>query len=313
MQVSKKVLVTDSVHPLLLQGLEQAGYVCVYEPKISLTDVLPIIDQYHGIVINSKIIVDQVFLDTAVQLEFVARLGSGLEIIDLPYAAAKGVQVHRAPDGNCDAVAEQAIGMLLSLANNLRQADKQVREGVWQREANRGWELQGKTIGIIGFGYTGQAFAKRLAGFGMQVLAYDKYKQNYATDYSHVQEVTMEQIWEQADIVSFHLPLTAETIGLATTAYWQKFAKPVVVINTARGAIIPTSVLLEQLGSGKISGACLDVFENEKPNTYTTEEKEAYQKLWQHPNIIVSPHIAGWTKESKQRLAELLLHRILNQ
>jgi D-3-phosphoglycerate dehydrogenase len=203
--------------------------------------------------------------------------------------------------------------MLLALANNLRQADQQVRQKIWEREANRGWELKGKTIGIIGFGYTGEALAKRLAGFDMKVLVYDKYKKNYATHLPHVEEVEMPSIFEQADIVSFHLPLTPETIGLANKMYWQKFNKKIVVVNTARGAVIPTSDLLAGLDERKILGACLDVFENEKPNRYSEKEKKQYENLFIRPNVILTPHIAGWTKESKQRLAQLLLHRILNQ
>lgn len=309
----QKVLVTDNVHPLLIEGLTKAGYKCDYQPQISLEQVQSIIHQYQGIIINSKIIVDRAFLDAAIQLQFVARLGSGLEIIDLDYAKEKSVQVHRAPDGNCDAVAEQALGMLLALAINLRQADAQVRQKVWEREANRGWELMHKTIGIIGFGYTGEAFAKRLAGFGMKVLAYDKYKTNYATHMPHVQEVDMDIIFEQADIVSFHLPLTSETIGLGSQQYWSQFAKNIIVVNTSRGAVIPTSDLLQVLDTQKVLGACLDVFENEKPNTYTETEEIEYKNLFSRDNVLLTPHIAGWTKESKQRLAQLLLDRILNQ
>lgn len=309
----QKVLVTDGVHPLLIEGLAEAGYSCDYHPQISLKQVQSIVHQYQGIIINSKIIVDSTFLDAATQLQFVARLGSGLEIIDLDYAKAKGVKVHRAPDGNCDAVAEQALGMLLALATNLRQADAQVRQKIWQREANRGWELMHKTIGIIGFGYTGEAFARRLAGFGMRVLAYDKYKTDYASHMPHVKEVTMEAIFEQADMVSFHLPLTSETIGLANQAYWSKFEKDIVVINTSRGAVIPTKDLLKALDEKKVRGVCLDVFENEKPKTYTKAEEIDYENLFGRQNVLLSPHVAGWTKESKQRLAQLLLDRILNQ
>lgn len=309
-----RVLVTDAVHPLLLEGLEAMGYVCDYEPKISLEAVRQKIAPYVGLIINSKILVDRSFLDEAVQLKFIGRLGSGLEIIDLEYAQVRGVAVHRAPDGNCDAVAEHAMGLLLMLANKLNQADAQVRQLVWQREQNRGWELMGKTIGIIGFGYTGRALAKRLAGWGMQVLAYDKYlPKGYAADLPHVQEADMEEIYAQAQILSLHLPATEETYGLANWDYWQRFQKGLILVNTSRGAIVPTEDLLKALDEGQLAGACLDVFENEKPATYTATQQALFGQLFARQNVVLSPHVAGWTVESKARLAMLLLDRIRKQ
>lgn len=306
-----KILITDDVHDLLIEGLQNAGYECDYQPNITLKEVRNIIASYEGVIINSKIIVDKFFLDKAVQLKFVARLGSGLEIIDLEYAQAKQVAVHRAPDGNCDAVAEHAMGMLLALANNLCRADRQVRQKNWQREQNRGWELMGKTVGIIGFGYTGRAFAQRLAGFGTTVLVYDKYKTNYTQEMPHVIETDMEQIYRDADILSLHLPATPETKGLVNTDYWAKFKKPLVLVNTSRGNIVCTNDLIKALDTKQILGACLDVFENEKPATYTIEEDLLYNKLFEKENVLLSPHIAGWTVESKERLSKLLLDRIM--
>lgn len=308
-----RVLITDGVHPVLIEGLTAGGYCCDYMPSISLEDVRAIIHQYQGIIINSKITVNRPFLDNATQLKFIGRLGSGLEIIDLEYAKIKKVAVHRAPDGNCDAVAEHAMGMLLSFAINLRRSDQQVRQNNWQREQNRGWELMGKTVGIIGFGYTGIALAKRLIGFGVRVLVYDKYKSNYAKEMPDVIETNMEQIQEEADVLSFHLPSTPETKGLVESDYWKKFKKPLVLINTSRGNIIQTKALLEALDSGQIIGACLDVFENEKPITYTKEENLLFEDLFARENVLVTPHIAGWTVESKERLADLLLDRIMKQ
>lgn len=306
-----RVLVTDAVHPLLLEGLESMGYVCDYEPNIALEVVRQKIAPYVGIIINSKIIVDRSFLDRAVQLQFIGRLGSGLEIIDLDYARARGVAVHRAPDGNCDAVAEHAMGLLLMLANKLNYTDAQVRQCVWQREQNRGWELMGKTIGIVGFGYTGRALAKRLAGWGMSVLAYDKYlPKGYAADLPHVQEATMEELYAQAQILSLHLPATTETHGMANWAYWQRFQKGLILINTSRGSIVPTEDLLKALDEQQLAGACLDVFENEKPATYTASQEAFFEQLFARQNVVLSPHVAGWTIESKARLAMLLLHRI---
>lgn len=306
-----RVLVTDGVHPLLLYGLTQMGYHCDYEPNIPLSAVRERIHAYTGLIINSKIIVDRDFLDRATQLAFIGRLGSGLEIIDLAYAQKRGVDVFRAPDGNCDAVAEHAMGLLLHLANRLGTGDAQVRTKQWDREAQRGWELMGKTIGIVGLGYTGRALAKRLAGWGMTVLAYDKYlPAGYAADLPHVQEVEMEQIYANAQILSLHLPATSETVGLADAAYWARFQPGLVLVNTSRGHIVPTADLLEALEGGQLAGACLDVFENEKPTTYSPEQQQLFERLFARTDVVLSPHVAGWTVESKERLAMLLLDRI---
>ncbi|MFT5262190.1 MAG: D-3-phosphoglycerate dehydrogenase, partial [Polaribacter sp.] len=190
----KKVLLTDDVHPLLIKGLEDAGYYCDFQPKIKLVEVRRIAGEYTGMIINSKILMDKAMLDQADQLKFVGRLGSGMEIIDLEYAAQKKVAIYNAPDGNCNAVGEQALGMLLALSNNLLRADAEVRRKEWRREANRGFELQGKTVGIIGFGYTGSSFAKKLAGMEVEVLAYDKYREDYTEDYPYVEEVDLETV-----------------------------------------------------------------------------------------------------------------------
>lgn len=309
-----KLLITDAVDPLLIEGLTKAGYECDYQPKISLSEVLKIIAAYQGIVINSKIIVDQRFLDAAKQLQFIARLGSGLEIIDLEYATQKGVLVHRSPDGNCDAVAEHALAMLLNLATKLKQGDQQVRQKIWQREANRGWELKNKTIGILGFGFTARAFAKRLQGFGMRVLVYDKYlKGDYTKDFPWVEAVDLETLLEQINILSLHLPLSKETIGFLDQNFFEQLKSPIVLLNTARGAIVKTRALLWALDQGIISAAGLDVFENEKPQNYTVEQTQLFEDLFQRENVILSPHVAGWTQESKKRLSSLLLERILTK
>lgn len=309
-----RVLVTDAVDPSLLEGLDAMGYDCDYEPTIALETVRERIEVYVGIIINSKIIVDRRFLDRATQLQFIGRLGSGLEIIDLAYAKARGVAVHRAPDGNCDAVAEHALGLLLMLANKLNHADAQVRACLWEREQNRGWELMGKTIGIVGFGHTGRALAKRLAGWNMRVLAYDKYlPRGYAIDMPHVQEATMDDLYAQAQILSLHLPATSETLGMANWKYWQRFRKGLVLVNTSRGNIVPTADLLKGLESQQLGGACLDVFENEKPKTYTETQRALFEQLFKQQNVVLSPHVAGWTVESKARLAMLLLDRIRKQ
>ena len=203
------------------------------------------------------------------------------------------------------------MGMLLSLANHLNRADAQVRARIWEREANRGWELMGKTLGIIGFGYTGRALAKRLEGWGVKVLVYDKYlPAGYAAAWSHVQEVALETLYAEAQILSLHLPATAETKGMANADFWKRFQPGLVLVNTSRGNIVPTEDLLEALETGQLAGACLDVFEQEKPAAYTKEQTQLFERLFQRTNVVLSPHVAGWTYESKARLAKLLLDRI---
>ncbi|MEL6922847.1 MAG: NAD(P)-dependent oxidoreductase [Bacteroidota bacterium] len=308
----KKVLVTDGVNPLLLQGFEEAGFEVDYHPKISLDQTRTMIPAYHGLIINSKILVDRNFLDLAVQLEWLGRLGSGMEIVDKAYAKSKGVGVYSSPEGNRNAVAEQALGMLLMLANKLLVADREVRAMHWDREKNRGFELSGRTIGLIGFGHTGSQFARKLAGMDMRVLAYDKYKKNYASDFPHVRETTLDEILAKADIISFHLPLTNKTRQLADKSFCESCKKGVILVNTSRGSIVNTADLVEGLSSGQLGGACLDVFENEKPPTFSETERQLYNRLYTFENVVLSPHIAGWTVESKGKLARILLEKILS-
>jgi D-3-phosphoglycerate dehydrogenase len=305
------VLITDDCHAVLKAGLEQMGWRCDFLPDITPAETRAIIERYEGLVINSKILVNREFLDAAVQLRFVARLGSGMEIVDRAYAAERGVKVWSSPEGNRNAVGEQALGMLLSLANNLTRADREVRQNIWRREANRGWELKGKTIGLVGFGHTGSQFARKLAGMEMEVLAFDKYKQKgYAAEMPWVSETSLEEIHSRADIISLHLPLTGETKGFFNTEFILKSKKGFVLINTSRGKCVRTEDLVAALESGWVGGACLDVFENEKPPTFTEAEKAQYERLHRLENVVLSPHVAGWTHESKRLLAEILLKKI---
>lgn len=306
----KKALVTDGVHPILIEGLEKLGYHCDYHPKISLKETFDMVEPYEGLIINSKIIVDRKFLDRAKHLRFLGRLGSGMEIIDQEYAREKGVAVFSAPDGNCNAVGEHALGMLLALANKFLRGDHQVRQKQWDREASRGFELMGRTIGIIGFGHTGSSFAEKLSGMGMQILAYDKYKEDYTTNYPYVREVNMNTIYKECDIISFHLPLTEEVVHLVDDGFIEKCKEGVILINTSRGKVIKTNTLVNGLESGRIAGACLDVFENEKTATFSPEEHVLYDRLYAFEQVILSPHVAGWTVESKRRLAAILLRKI---
>ncbi len=307
----KNVLITDEAHQSLIEGLTAAGFSCDYRPDISNEQVLQIIDKYEGLIINSKITVNREMIDSAVRLRFVGRLGSGMEIVDLPYAERKGILVCSSPEGNRNAVAEHALGMLLALSHHLVRADRQVRSHDWQREQNRGVELSGKTVGIIGFGHTGSQFARKLAGMDVRILAYDKYKSGYSADFDQVEETDPVALRRASDIISLHLPLTDETHHLVDSEWLKLCKNNVIIINTSRGKVVDTLSLIQGLESGKIGGACLDVFENEKPATFTQEEIEWYEKLYAMDHVVLTPHIAGWTRESKRKLAEVLLNKIL--
>lgn len=306
----KRVLITDDCHPALTAGLERMGYACDFEPDITLAEVRMRIGAYHGLIINSKILVDRNLLDAAVQLEFVGRMGSGMEIVDRVYAAKKNVAVLSSPEGNNNAVAEQALGMLLALSNNLLRADRELRRLEWRREANRGFELRGRTIGIVGFGYTGSQLARKLAGFELRVLAHDRYKTGFSQEMPWVQACDIEDIQRQADIISLHLPLTEETRHYVNRNFIAGCKPGFILINTARGQCVDTYALADALETGRCGGACLDVFENEKPETYNQAEIALYHRLFALDQVVLSPHIAGWTVESKKLLAEILVRKI---
>ena len=309
--MKKKVLITDGVHPVLIEGLQAANYECDYEPNITHSEVEERIAFYEGLIINSKILVSSTFLDKCKKLEFVARLGSGREVVDIPYAESKGIKVYFSPEGNSNAVAEQALGMLLALANNLIKADREVRQKVWRREENRGFELRSKTIGLIGFGHTGSAFAKKLSSMEMNILSYDKYKTDYLIGFPYAKECDLKTLQSQADIISFHLPLTPETKHYCDASFLSSCKKGVILINTSRGNVIKTEDLIDALNNENVAGACLDVFENEKTNTFSESEIALYEQLYNFENVVLSPHIAGWTRESKYLLGKILLDKIL--
>ncbi len=306
----KKVLITDAVHPSINKAIEKLGYQVTYIPKMAYERLDEMIDQYEGIIINSKILMNKAMIDLAHKLTFIGRLGSGLDIIDLEYCKEKGIEVISAPEGNCNAVGEHALGMLLSLANNLNRADREVRNFKWNREKNRGFELEGKKVGIIGFGHTGPAFAEKLMGFRCQVLVHDKYRKQIGTETRYIKECDVKTIQRECDIISIHLPLTPETNYYVDESFLDGCEKSPIIINTSRGKILRLSALLDALDKGTISGACLDVFENEKVKTFSKEEVEMYQRLYDLENVILSPHIAGWTKESKKKIAETLIRKI---
>ncbi|MBT3621950.1 MAG: hydroxyacid dehydrogenase [Flavobacteriales bacterium] len=303
-----KILFIDTVHPFLKQELEKQNHICDTAYAKSKAEIQEIINNYQGIIIRSRFKIDKEFIDCSSNLQFIARAGSGLENIDVEYAESKKIQCYNAPEGNRQAVAEHALGMLLSLFNNLNTADQEVRNGTWERERNRGIELAGKTIGMIGYGNNGSAFSEVLKGFNVKLLVYDKYLKDYPYKSS------MESIYKEADIVSLHIPLTEETTYLVNNNFINSFAKNFYLINTARGKCVNTKNLATALENGKIKGACLDVLECEKTsfenlsNGLTTD----MQYLIDSKKTILSPHVAGWTTESNVKIAEVLLDKIIS-
>ena len=307
-----KVLFIESVHEVLHKRLEAAGYTCDCRYEATREELLAMAHEYAGVVVRSRIKIDKAFIDAAANLRFIARSGSGLENIDVAYAESKGIAVYNSPEGNRDAVGEHALGMLLMLMNNLRQADADVRAGRWPREENRGYEIAGKTVGIIGYGLMGSSFARKLSGFGARVIAHDKYKSQFSDQWAV--PVSLEELKAEADIVSLHLPLTDETHYYADAQFFVSFAKKIYFINTARGKNTETSALVDALKSGKVRGACLDVIEYEKASLEGLEKDPsltAMRDLIAMPNVALSPHIAGWTHESYEKLSSVLADKIL--
>ena len=308
-----KILFIDSNHSLLHETLIKAGHTCDLNYNWTKEEIENNIHLYDGVVIRSKIKITKDIIDKAPKLKFIARAGAGMENIDVAYAESKGIKCLCAPEGNRDAVGEHAIGMLLSLFNNLCKADNEVREGKWIREGNRGIELMGKTVGIIGYGNMGSAFADRLKGFGVNILVYDKYKKNFGSE--QIKEVSLEQLFAETDVLSLHTPLTDETHYLINDAFINKFSKNIYIINTARGKSLNTADLVKNIKSEKVSGACLDVLEYEMvsfENLDSTALPEAFQYLTKSNKVILSPHIAGWTIESNEKIAKILAEKILN-
>jgi D-3-phosphoglycerate dehydrogenase len=299
----RKVLIVDEVHPSMTEGLTNLGFEVETRTDLSLAEFTSILPAYDGLIIRSKFkITADILTDST--LTFIARAGAGLDLIDVDACLSRGIAVFSANEGNADSVAEHVIGQLLSLAHKLHTADTEVRHGLWEREGNRGFELKGKTIGIIGYGNMGKAVASRLSSFGMQILAYDKYAPS--ADYP----ATMEQIFEQTDILSLHIPLTAETRGLVSVSYIDSFKKPILLLNSSRGPIAPLEPLLHGLRSGQIKGLALDVLPNEKLSSWSPTEKELFAEIAAYPATIFSPHVAGWTTESYFKINEVLLQKI---
>ena len=302
------VLIVDELHDSIQGMLEVEGFQVDYSPKITRTEILKKIGGYEGLIIRSKTPVDRELLEKAKQLKFIGRAGAGLDQIDLAYVENSGVKLFHAAKGNRDAVAEHAMGGLLALVNHIPKADFEVRKGIWDREGNRGHELMGKTVGIIGFGNMGKAFSKKLKGFDVQILAFDKYKKNFGS--KSVEEVEWRKLKEEADVLSIHVPLTLETRDFFTLDELKSFAKPFWLINTARGEVISFKTLNQALDQNILKGAVLDVLENEKFQSFSSEQKKEFELLAKRENVIFSPHVAGWTVESYEKINRVLVKQI---
>jgi D-3-phosphoglycerate dehydrogenase len=311
MSKSRRVIFIDNTYPFLFQRLTELGFSCEAHYSTAREEILDQLSDCFGLVLRSRLRIDAEMLNKGKNLAFVARSGVGLEHIDLETAAQLGIQVLSSPEGSRDTVAEHAIGMLLMLMNNLGLADRQIREGNWVRAANRGIEIKGKTIGIIGYGNMGSAFAQKISGFGARLIAYDKFKTNYGDDL--VQEVELEQIWAEADIVTLHIPYLPENHYFVDDAFLQKFKKPIYLVNTARGTVLNTADLVKNLQSGKVLGAALDVFEYEEQsfeNLKPADLPEPFQYLRRANNVVLTPHLAGSSLEANEGHARVLAQKI---
>lgn len=309
-----KVLFIDDTHPILYSIFEEKGWEVAIKNKVNKEELASELHLYQGIIVRSRFILDKEFIAKGTNLKFIGRPGAGLENIDVEFAESKGIKVFRSPEGNRDSVAEQGIGMLLMLFNKLQQANNQVKNGIWDRLANRGEELMGKTVGLIGYGVMGKAMAQRLSGFGVNCIAYDKYLSNYGD--KNAKAVSLEELYKKSDVVSLHTPLTPETMGMINYEYLSKFKKSIYFLNTARGQSVVLNDLVKLLKSGKVLGACLDVLEYEKTSfesMFSENKTEAFEYLAQADNVILSPHVAGWTHQSNVKIAQFLGEKIVNE
>ena len=311
MIIEKKVLIAAPVHPVLLDALSSLGYECVIREKITQESGFALISDCVGVITSTRLELNKELIDAAPNLQWIGRMGSGMEVIDLGYAGEKGIVCFGSPEGNCNAVAEHAVGMVLDLIRRIGWSQAELQHGIWKREENRGAELEGKTIGIVGYGHTGAAFAKKLTGFDMQILAYDKYAPQRIPPHI-INCRDLEPILEEADIVSFHVPAQQDTVGYLNKGFISRMRKPFIVINTSRGNVADTTSLYEGLISGKINGACLDVFEEEP--LFVIEKNNHLNRLFTAmsvlPNVIMTPHIAGYTHEALYKMSKILADKV---
>jgi D-3-phosphoglycerate dehydrogenase / 2-oxoglutarate reductase len=303
-----KVLIVDEMHESVVHMPEELGLAVDYFPNIALDEVLNRVSDYEGLIIRSKFIIDEKFLQNAPKLRFIGRAGAGLDLIDIDACRRLNIEIFAANEGNRIAVAEHLIGMLLSLFNNIEKSHLEIKKGEWKREQNRGEELFGKTVGIIGFGNNGEATANRLVAFGCKILAYDKYRYGFGNQF--ITESTLDEIFREADILSLHIPLTHETNKMVDLNFFTKFSKDIYFCNVARGELVVQDDLVEAIKSGKVKGACLDVLENEKINKLSESQQVSFDYLANHQNVIITPHIAGWTFESYKRINMVLKDKI---
>lgn len=303
------ILAIDDLHPVFHQKLRDAGHIVEDDLSISKEELIRKIPSYQVLAVRSKFYIDESIIDAMPEGFIIARAGAGMDNIDEEYAKRKNIKLLNAPEGNRDAVAEHVIGMLLSLIRNIIKSNNEIRQNTWLREENRGYELKGKTIGIIGYGNTGKALAKKLSGFEMKVIAYDKYLSNYSDTYA--EEVSINRIQEESDIISIHVPLTSETSHMINRHFFDTLSKKPFLINTSRGKVIKTSDLIEAIKLGKVLGVALDVLENERINTLGEEEKRVFEWLKSSDKVVLSSHIAGWTYESYERISEVLVQKLL--
>ena len=303
-----KVIITCKAHDLLLKQLREKGYEVIYEPAITHAALTELIHDVTGIIVTTRLHIDKSIIEKAPSLKWIGRLGSGMELIDTTFAENRGIRCISTPEGNRNAVAEHTLGMLLSLMHHINGSYREIKKGIWKREENRGTELSGKTIGIIGYGNTGSALAKLLGSFEVTVLAYDKYKNGFGKDY--IKEVSLEQLCRYSNVISFHVPLTTETHHLANATFFNSLQNKPYILNTCRGKVVSLPDLADALKNNKIAGAGLDVLENEELNSYSPAEKNLMEWLLSRPDVIITPHIAGYSHEASYKMAFVLLEKL---